>query len=98
MSWTRDDTERFLTKYPLPPDFTYRGAVVRPRYNLKKGYGFWLRTTPYHQGLFERAHEILALLVTLPSPAQLAHLINEAVKAEGTQEALPLAIEPTPPS
>jgi hypothetical protein len=33
---------------------------VMPDYAIHKGYGFWLRTTPYFPGLFEEIHAIMA--------------------------------------
>ncbi len=70
--WTADDTEAFLTRFALPTEFRWdrtekRDGVkvaipdqaVLPDYRISKGYGFWLRTTPYFPGLFEEIHEIL---------------------------------------
>lgn len=65
-AWTPDDTERWLTDYPLPATFKWNGERAYPRYALKKGYGFWLRTAgPYYpalRGLFGLCHEILSTL------------------------------------
>lgn len=86
MSWDRDDTERWLKDYPLPHGFLYRGQKVWPRYRLKKGYGFWLRTTPYHQGLFELCHELLAAIPVggeMPPPEELARWIQREESAQG---------------
>jgi hypothetical protein len=65
-AWTCDDTERWLTDYPLPAHFKWNNERAYPRYNLKKGYGFWLRTAgPYYpalRGLFALCHEIFSTL------------------------------------
>lgn len=58
-NWTQDQTEKWLTENPLPPDFVWRGNRVLPSYRLHKGYGFWLRETPYHRGLFAEVHGVL---------------------------------------
>lgn len=57
--WDQEATEEWLTKNPLPPDFEWEGRQVIPSYKIHKGYGFWLRTTPYHRGLFARCHDLL---------------------------------------
>lgn len=71
--WTADDTERWLTRFPLPLDFRWDKTVrcadgskvvkasqpVMPEYRITKGYGFWLRTAPAWPGLFEEIHDIL---------------------------------------
>lgn len=103
--WTYDDTERWLSDYPLPRDFVFpplppdvtpilegpgvknaNQALVWPAYNLKKGYGFWLRTAgPYHKplrGLYALVHEILATIPLgerLPTPEELAAKIVDRV-------------------
>lgn len=64
-AWTHADTRAWLTRYPLPADFTWpdRDAVVRavlPSNRLSGGYGKWLHETPYFPGLFELVHTILA--------------------------------------
>jgi hypothetical protein len=64
--WSPDQTEQWLTGYPLPVDFRWpdnngESRVVLPSNRIHKGYGFWLRTTPYFPGLFELIHRILAL-------------------------------------
>ena len=91
MSWDRTDTERWLNDYPLPADFTFHGERVWPRYQLKKGYGFWLRTAgPYHpalRGLFALIHELLAAIPVgqaMPTPEELASRVRawEALQAE----------------
>lgn len=63
--WSPKDTEDWLTKVPLPVDFTWpddcrKERAVLPSNRLTKGYGFWLRTTPYFPGLFEEIHQIIA--------------------------------------
>lgn len=71
MPWTPEDTEQWLTENPLPRDFHWPpegtamaaaaggSKLVLPTYRLHKGYGFWLKTTPYHRGLFARCHQLL---------------------------------------
>lgn len=91
-AWTRDDTEHWLTDYPLPADFKWNGARAYPKYRLKKGYGQWLRTAgPYHaalRGLFVLCHELLAALRPgvdpMPSPEQLAALLARHAGRQGT--------------
>lgn len=75
--WDLDDTERYLTDFPLPNDFTWRGRAVVPRYRISKGYGFWLRTTPYHPGLFEAVHRFIARCEHLPAPVEMAVAMRE---------------------
>jgi hypothetical protein len=100
-AWTPDDTERWLTDYPLPATFQWNGTRAYPRYTLKKGYGFWLRTAgPYHaalRGLFVLCHEILAGLPVgnpMPTPDQLAALLQ---KQAGRQAVLQLSAEDLAP-
>lgn len=91
--WTDDDVERWLTDYPLPAEFEWRGCRVMPRYRLKKGFGFWLRTTPYHQGLFEEIRDILVrwpVGAALPSPEELADRLRLIEREAG----LPLLTPP----
>jgi hypothetical protein len=89
MSWTREDTERWLNDFPLPRDLVVRGEKVWPKYTLKKGYGFWLRTAgPYHKplrGLFTLCHEMLAAVpegYRMPYPEELGALILNHVSAQ----------------
>lgn len=98
--WSPDDTEAWLTVYPLPADFkwpTNQGgpdgkkierAVVNSN-RLHKGYGFWLRTTPYFPGLFEEIHRIIALTPSefVMTPEWLAEELNKRRPA-GQQEKL----------
>lgn len=87
VDWTKDDTEQYLSANPLPPDFRWRGRIVAPQHRtLKKGYGFWLRTTPYHPGLFEEVHRILVRVDPLPSADELARQLSEGEKATKTED------------
>jgi hypothetical protein len=97
MSWEREDTERWLNDFPLPAEMTFRSEKVWPRYQLKKGYGFWLRTAgPYHpalRGLFALIHEFL-LAVPVGQPMPTPELLADRVRAwEGMQAELPLSSE-----
>jgi hypothetical protein len=80
-AWTEEDSERWLSDFPLPADFIYRGQPAQPTHRvLKGGYGKWLRETPYHRGLFALAHQILAEVPVsqpMPSPQELARKIAE---------------------
>jgi len=82
----RDGRLRIVAKDMLPDH------RVMPDYALHKGYGFWLRTTPYFEGLFEECHAaIVALGAKLPDDgAHLARLLDERRRAGGTQENLPI--------
>lgn len=98
--WTADDTERWLSLSPLPADFTWphrdanadgteRLQLVLPTYRLHKGYGFWLRTTPYFPGLFEEIHAILLRGGDeLPTSDQLAEELRTRRAALGVQQKL----------
>lgn len=95
--WTRDDVERWLTDYPLPATFVWNGTRAYPRYTLKKGYGFWLRTAGPHypalRGLFVLCCDILIGLPTgtpMPTREQLAELLQRYV---GKQESLKFSTE-----
>jgi hypothetical protein len=91
--WTLDDTENYLTAFPLPSDFVWPHRErmldgseniqsVLPRYRLTKGYGFWLRTTPYFPGLFEAVHaELLATGDELPTAEQMAEKLQTRRRA-----------------
>lgn len=96
MAWEREDTERWLTRWPLPPDFKWKGQVAWPLYELKHGYGQWLRTAgSYHRslrGLFLLCHDLLAALpvgAPMPSPEDLAAQLRALETIQGT-----LGIEP----
>lgn len=102
MAWTRDDVERWLNDYPLPKDFVFRGEKVWPRYQLKKGYGFWLKTAgPYHvalRGLFQLCVQLIQEVpvgAPMPSPDELAARIRywETLQAE-----LPMSLEDQAPA
>ncbi len=100
--WTREDTERWLTDWPLPADLVFRAEKVWPRYQTKKGFGFWLRTSgPYHpalRGLFALCHDILSAVPvgqSMPTPEQLAEKIREH---EASQAELPLTAEDLAPA
>lgn len=98
-AWTADHTEAWLKNNPLPADFlwphrdknpdgTDRLAPVLPRYQLHKGYGFWLRTTPYFPGLFEEIHAILVRVPAdgdLPTAEGLAQILRANAAAKGQQ-------------
>lgn len=93
MAWTEQGVERWLTKYPLPRDFTYNGQVVWPRYVLKKGYGQWLRTAgsyyPKLRGLWRQCCDILIAWPVgkpLPTPEQLAGEIRALHSMGGALE------------
>jgi len=79
--WTKDDVQRWLTDYPLPPDFVWRGKKVEPSHRtLKGGFGKWLRETPYHQGLFEEICQLIRNMrpgQAMPSPRELARLLTD---------------------
>lgn len=95
-AWRDDDVERWLTDFPLPADFEWRGCRVLPRYRLKKGFGFWLRTTPYHQGLFELIRDILVALpagAPMPTPEELAAKLQLIEREQGL-----LPLDPPPES
>ena len=104
--WRIDDTERWLTDWPLPATFKWNGTRAYPSYKLVakdkegrlKGYGFWLRTAgPYHpalRGLFMLCHSTLAALRPgidpMPSGEQLAALL---LKQQRPPEDLPWSEE-----
>lgn len=103
IEWTQDDTEQWLSANALPDDFVWphRNAKpdgteslqpVLPSYRLTKGYGFWLRTTPYFPGLFEEIHELLVGMgAKLPEDgADLGRMLTERRLARGTQTNLSL--------
>lgn len=65
-AWSVQDTEDYLRDQPLPNDFEWKGQLVMPARGSKRGYGAWLRETPYHQGLFELIHRLLLPVDVLP--------------------------------
>lgn len=97
MAWTDDDVEAWLTDFPLPKDFVFNGEKVWPRYRVKRGYGYWLRTAgPYHpalRGLFRLIVRIVTRRVEreqpLPTPEELTELILDEAKSDE----LPLALD-----
>jgi hypothetical protein len=100
MAWEREDTERWLNDYPLPADFTWHGEIAWPRYELKHGYGQWLRTAgPYHvalRGLFTLVHDLLAAVpegAAMPGPEDLAAQLRAL---ESVPETLGLGLEDKP--
>lgn len=93
--WSQTDTENWLKNFPLPPDFKWpddqkKERVVIPTYHVKKGYGFWLRTTPYFPGLFEEIHLILSLAPAdfFVTPEWLAGELNKRRPAKEEQQKL----------
>lgn len=84
--WSDEDTERYLNRMPLPREFTWKGVLVQPRYQIKKGYGFWLRTTPYHPGLFEHVHRFIAHCEELPEPEEIAAAMNVVEEEEAARQ------------
>jgi hypothetical protein len=90
-SWEYEDTEAWLNDFPLPRDFVWNGQRVMPLYRLRKGFGFWLRTSgSYHvafRGLFALCHEILEGIPPgrpMPSPDELAGLLREHAARQGS--------------
>lgn len=98
--WMHDDTQKWLSLNPLPVEFMWPHRDLRldgseniqavlPSYRLSKGYGFWLRTTPYFPGLFEEIHAVLLSLGDeLPSAEQMAQLLQSRRMAAGKQQTL----------
>jgi len=104
-AWTPDDTEKWLSEEgnALPGDFRWPHRdelpggqenlqAVLPTYRLHKGYGFWLRTTPYFPGLFEEIHAVLVGLGDrLPEGGiELAQILTDRRRARGQQTSLPI--------
>lgn len=91
-NWTLDQTQGWLDANPLPPDFDWKGTRVCPSYRLHKGYGFWLRTTPYHRGLFAEVHEILNLRfmrdMDFPDVVGLVEALRDREASEKAQMSL----------
>jgi hypothetical protein len=91
MAWTDQDVENWLADYPLPADFTWQGERAWPRYQLKQGYGQWLRTAgSYHpalRGLFRACCDLLQAIPTgapLPTPDELAAQLRSFEAVQGT--------------
>lgn len=100
-TWDDDDVERFLNDWPLPAGFIWHGEKAWPRYQLKKGYGQWLRTAgSYHpalRGLFRTiCNKLQAWPVgqELPTPDELAAELKAGEELTGS---LGLELDPTPP-
>lgn len=98
MAWNDDDVERWLTDWPLPQDFTWKGETVWPRYQLKHGYGQWLRTAgPYHPALRGLFGLIAAIIKAIPAghPMPTPEQLQAELKAyETVQETLGVDDEP----
>ncbi len=99
-TWQDDDVERWLNDYPLPADFMWGGEKAWPRYQLKKGYGQWLRTAgSYHpalRGLFRSICDLLQVWPVgqdLPTPDELA---AELKAGESVTDSLGLELDETP--
>lgn len=98
--WTADDTQQWLSENALPEDFLWPHRdpkdgkpnlqPVLPNYRLTKGYGFWLRTTPYFPGLFEEIHQVLlGMGAKLPEDgAELGRTLTARLRLRGEQIAL----------
>lgn len=101
-AWSHDDTASWLTRFGLPVDFRWDKTVkedgvkvvvpdqlVLPTYRLSKGYGFFLRTTPYFPGLFEEIHDILLRAGDdqAITPEWVAEQLLARKKARGEQQA-----------
>ncbi len=82
--WSADDTEELLNIEPLPAGFKWRltktssramrGELVdvQPAHR-DLAFGKWLRETPYFQGLFELAHQVVVEAgAKLPSGEEIA--------------------------
>lgn len=91
MAWNDDDVERWLSDFPLPQDFTWHGEKVWPRYQLRAGYGQWLRTAgSYHvalRGLFRLIAEIIKakpIGAPMPTPDELAAELRAYESVQGS--------------
>lgn len=64
--WTTEDTEALLNRFELPPGVVWLDQdgvthdVVERKYAARKGYGFWLRTSPRWRHVFSAIHRTLA--------------------------------------
>lgn len=97
-TWNDEDVENWLNDYPLPADFTWGGEKAWPRYQLKFGYGQWLRTAgSYHpalRGLFRLCCDVLQQWPTgqdMPTAEQLAIALQAEVTMGGALELDPAA-------
>ncbi len=86
-TWNDEDVERWLNDNPLPAEFEWNGERVWPRYQLKHGYGQWLRTAgSYHvalRGLFRLVCDVLQEIpdgAEMPSTGEL--IVRLQVKAQ----------------
>lgn len=89
-TWTDEDVERYLNDWPLPADFTWGGEKAWPRYQLKKGYGQWVRTAgSYHpalRGLFRACCNLLQgwpVGQDLPTPEEMAAELKAGEEVTG---------------
>ncbi len=88
-TWTRDATMVYLNANPLPATLRWHhrddppgvDRPVMPSHSNVRGYGKWLRETPYFQGLFELAHAILEDAADLGDADWLAREIQARAKA-----------------
>lgn len=87
--WDQEDTCHWLDDNPLPQDFAWSGRAVAPTKRIHHGYGFWLKTTPYHQGLFEEIHRFLADGLYMPTPEEVWQHLREVKQVKQTQRPLP---------
>lgn len=93
-NWTQEETEAWLTRNPLPPDFEWEGRRVLPQYRLHKGYGFWLRTTPYHRGLFGEVHDLLLWRVMRDEPMPDVAELDEALRGRAAAARAQMSLFP----
>lgn len=93
-AWLNEDGNALPADFAWPhrdkhPDGSMNLQIVIPSYRLTKGYGFWLKTTPYFPGLFEKIHQILARRPELPADgAELAQILNANEPLPGDQTSL----------
>lgn len=103
-SWSKDDTEAFLSDWPLPATFAWPGKdgkplAVCPKYQIHGGYGKWLRETPYYPGLFDAVHNALvADDSALASEAVLLRHLEDARQARTAAHAKARALGANPPA
>lgn len=100
-TWNDDDVEQWLTDWPLPADFTWNGQKVWPRYQLKHGYGQWLRTAgsynPALRGLFRLICEILQAVPDGQAMPTVDQLVAALAAHAAQQPTLGLELD-TPPA